>query len=55
MAQEQKSIKGCVTLKNVGICYGDKNIFENFFVHKNSRQSLMLLPAVSILFVIKNI
>ena len=28
MAQEQKSIKGCVTLKNVGICYGDKDIFD---------------------------
>ena len=36
MAQEQKNIKGCVTLKNIGICYGDKNIFENL----NLRNSL---------------
>ena len=34
MAQEQKNIKGCVTLKNIGICYGDKNIFENLLENK---------------------
>ena len=42
MAQEQKSIKGWVTLKNIGICYGDKNIFENLNLELHTGEKIAI-------------
>lgn len=42
MAQEQKSIKGCVTLKNIGICYSDKNIFENLNLELHTGEKIAI-------------
>ena len=42
MAQEQKSIKGWVTLKNIGIRYGDKNIFENLNLELHTGEKIAI-------------